>query len=207
MNDELHIWYRRLKELKSNQAPASEKIDPSTKALLAERKQITDAWLATAFSDLPELTLDRYFRFHQQELKSLTTEVESLVGTTADRKEAEDFLNELKELQAFLNRHFARYLLPLEILDILLDKVLINLSVAQLGCILRLTYESGLFPNITVAELIRCVVLYCRTRKQLHISARSLSKEYYSVNQVTAATCRELLTQLIKRIDKMYFQV
>ena len=206
LNDELSIWQPYLERLKSGNLHFADQTDDEFQKKLKEnRKQITEAWLNVTFSETPEVTMGRYFRFQQQEIKWFIAQAEELNVSSEKRPLVSFLLNELRELQDFLKRHFLRYLIPDELLEALTDKVLVNLSVAQLGCILKLAYEAGLFPNITVAELIRTVVLYCRTRKQPHISAKSLSKEYYGVEQVTAATCRELFEQLIKRIDKLYF--
>lgn len=206
LNDELAIWHQYLDKLKSGDSELITSSDLSFSLKLSkERKGITEAWLSVAFSDAPEIALSRYFRFHQQEVRWLTSQLENFQSTQVQKESVKILIQELRELQDLLKRHFSRYLISDDALEDMLDKMLVNLSVAQIGCLLKLAYEAGLFPNVTVSELIRSVVLYCRTKKQLHISARSLSKEYYSVTQVTAATCRELLDQLIKRIDKIYF--
>lgn len=205
LSDELNIWHQHLEHLKAGKISYDFKNGKFAKKLTGERKQITEAWLAVAFSDVAEVALKRYFRFHQQEVRWLIAQLESFSGENERTEFAKLLITELRELQELLKRHFTRYLVSDDELEALVDKILVNLSVAQLGCMLKLAYDAGIFPNISVAELIRGTVLYCRTKKQLHISAKGLSKEYYSITQVTAATCRELLEQLIKRIDKIYF--
>jgi hypothetical protein len=43
------------------------------------------------------------------------------------------------------------------------------------------------------------------TKRQKSVSAGSLSKEYYSTSQVTAAVVRDMLQKMIARIDRNFF--
>lgn len=80
----------------------------------------------------------------------------------------------------------------------------LTIPVAQLACLLKLFYEESQVP-VTASELIRWAAANLSTKRQPDISPRSLSKEFYSVTQFTAARVREILLQMAGRINADYF--
>lgn len=85
------------------------------------------------------------------------------------------------------------------------DKLDFSLSVAHLACLTRMLYEEHSFSNLSVTEVLKFMSRHYRSKRQLHISPGSLSKEYYGVSQVTAAVVRDLLQRMVTRIEKTYF--
>lgn len=87
------------------------------------------------------------------------------------------------------------------------DKLLLQFSVAHLALITRLFYEEGCFGNASVTDVLKFTARHYRSKRQQQISASSLSKEYYSIGQATAALVRSLFQSMIGRINKSYFPV
>jgi hypothetical protein len=85
------------------------------------------------------------------------------------------------------------------------EKMVLNLSVAQIACFTRLFYEENCFAPVSVTDIFKFTVRHYRSKRQEQISTGSLSKEYYSISQVTAAVVRDLLQKMIARINKQYF--
>ncbi len=86
-----------------------------------------------------------------------------------------------------------------------LNKLTLDLSVAHLAAVLRVMVQEGLFKAAALADIFRFAASHLRTRRQEVISAGSLSKEYYSVSQVTAAKVRDRLLKMTSRIDHDFF--
>ena len=85
------------------------------------------------------------------------------------------------------------------------EKMELQLSVSQIACLTRLFYEENVYPGTSVTDLLRFISKNYRSKRQQQISNGSLSKEYYGVNQVTAAVVRDLLHRMVLRINKLYF--
>jgi hypothetical protein len=83
-------------------------------------------------------------------------------------------------------------------------KLTLRTSVAHLACLLRFCHEDEL-PGIPLSELFRWVSANLATKRQNNISAGSLSKQFYTVNQFTAARVREYLLKIVARINVEYF--
>lgn len=86
-------------------------------------------------------------------------------------------------------------------------KVRLELSMAQLGCLLWVLYEAGVLGNIPLQTLFRQVLNGIATKRRDEGSAGSLSKCYYHIDQKTAATVRDLLLRLADRITRHFFPV
>jgi hypothetical protein len=84
-------------------------------------------------------------------------------------------------------------------------KLAIDLSVAHLACWTRMAYETGLYPNQSVQEVMDHTCATYRTRRQDSISPGSFAKEYYGISQVTAAVVRDRLMRMVGLIDRNYF--
>lgn len=87
------------------------------------------------------------------------------------------------------------------------EKLPLNLSVAQLACLLRLFSGEDLLDSPSLTGIFKFVSGHCQTKRQLVVSAGSLTKEFYSVSQKTAAVVREMLQQMISRINRDFFPV
>lgn len=87
------------------------------------------------------------------------------------------------------------------------EKLVLNLSVAQIACLVKVLYEEGIYGSVSITDILKFTVTHFRSKRQQQISNGSLSKEYYSVSQVTAAVVKDILTKMIQRINKNYFPV
>ena len=85
------------------------------------------------------------------------------------------------------------------------DKLVLNLSVAQIACFTHLLYEENCYATPSVTDILKFTARHYQSKRQDHISTGSLSKEYYGISQVTAAVVRDLLQKMIARINKSYF--
>lgn len=87
------------------------------------------------------------------------------------------------------------------------EKLIVNLSVAQIALIARLFYEEGCYGNATVTDVLKFIAAHYQSKRQEHISAASLTKEYYGVGQKTAAVIQDMLKGMAAKIAKQYFPV
>lgn len=104
-------------------------------------------------------------------------------------------------LLAWLNERLA---LPDES-PVAAPKLTLNLSVAQLGCFLRLAYQQGIFREENLAAILRFFATHFSAKRQAFISAGSLTKEYYATNQKTAAVVLDQLQALAGRLKRCFF--
>lgn len=87
-----------------------------------------------------------------------------------------------------------------------ITKLPLNTSVTHLACLLRLLHDEGLLA-LPLAELFKLVPQHFSTKRQAQISPGSLSKEFYTTNQFTAARTRDMLLRLAGRVTARYFPV
>ncbi len=87
------------------------------------------------------------------------------------------------------------------------EKMSLNVSVAHLACLIRLLFEENFFTTASLTDILKFISKHYRSKRQEYISQGSLSKEYYSINQVTAAMVRDLLHRMIASINKNHFPV
>jgi hypothetical protein len=83
-------------------------------------------------------------------------------------------------------------------------KLPLDLSVAQLACIVKLFHGDAM---LSLKQVFDFIAAHFSTKKQAAISPGSLSKEYYSIDQKTAAVIRDKLSRMIARINRDYFPV
>ena len=83
----------------------------------------------------------------------------------------------------------------------------LNLSVAHLGCLLRLFCDGEMPGSQNLAELFRFVTAHFSSKRQADISPGSLSKAFYGTTQVTAAHVQGLLQVMLARINRRFFPV
>lgn len=100
-----------------------------------------------------------------------------------------------------------REMLPAPAKAIIKEKLFLNLSVAHLACMVKLFFEENLINSANLAEVFRFIAQNYRTKRQDTISPGSLSKEFYSTSQVTAAVVRDMLLKMVARINHNFFPV
>lgn len=86
-------------------------------------------------------------------------------------------------------------------------KLFNNVSVAHLACLIQLLQRDNYFGDTSLTDVFKFVSLNYRTKRQNRISAHSLSKEFYSISQITAARVKDQLQRMIARINRDYFPV
>jgi hypothetical protein len=88
-----------------------------------------------------------------------------------------------------------------------IQKLPLNFSVAQLACLVRLCYEEDFFKEPCLTTIFDFTASAYTSKRQSDISPGSLSKHYYSTDQVTAAVMRGKLLRMVARINKNFFPV
>jgi len=86
-------------------------------------------------------------------------------------------------------------------------KLPIQMSVAHMACIIRLLFEESVFATNNLKLIFKCFAGHYQTKRQSAISPGSLSKEFYSIDQHTAARVRDLLQKMVLRINRNFFPV
>ncbi|MDO3641249.1 hypothetical protein [Mucilaginibacter sp. L3T2-6] len=89
----------------------------------------------------------------------------------------------------------------------LLEKIGLELPVPQIALFARLLFEGGIFSKITLTGLVDQISRTFSSKNQACMSPRSLSKNCYTADQVTAAHVRGHLQQMIAFIDKNFFSL
>jgi hypothetical protein len=80
-------------------------------------------------------------------------------------------------------------------------KIKLDLSVAQLGCLLRIFTETGLIASGNTLALIRFVARNCETKKAGEISAESLRIRYYNIELGTHQAVHRRLADVLKTME------
>jgi len=89
--------------------------------------------------------------------------------------------------------------------EVVVPKIPLEMSVAHLSCLIRLLYEESVFATQNLQSIFKCFAGYFQSKRQAVISAGSLSKEFYSIDQHTAARVRDLLQRMVLRINRDFF--
>jgi hypothetical protein len=84
-----------------------------------------------------------------------------------------------------------------------LFKVNTSLSVAQLGCFLRLLFEEKVLSNPNQTELIHFFASHFTSLKTEQISGTSLRSKYYNIEPSASQCIKDLLFQLLNRLKKI----
>ena len=84
-------------------------------------------------------------------------------------------------------------------------KLPLNMSVAHLACLIRLFYEEDWYKETNLTAIFNFHASVFATKKQAAISPGSLSKEYYGIDQVTAAIILDKLQKMAARINRNFF--
>lgn len=131
-------------------------VQPDPDPYRDEIARIRQAFKAMALSHKKEIYLRRYFRVHQESLVLLMS---NLRGSRS--KGAKRLLALTEELLEYLKQHFSRYLTPAgegidpDDPDIDAQKVITTLTLAELGVIIRLFIEAGVFRVRNTKALTR----------------------------------------------------
>jgi hypothetical protein len=86
-------------------------------------------------------------------------------------------------------------------------KLTLQLSVAQLACIIKLFYRAGIYGDTPLTDIFKFTAQHFCTKRQPAMSWQSLSKEYYGLDLVNAGRVRILLKQMITYINEHFFPV
>jgi hypothetical protein len=97
--------------------------------------------------------------------------------------------------------------LPIQEPAAVCKKLMLNLPAAYLACLIRLGYQGNWSRDTSLTDLFKFAAAHFESRRMEQLSWRSLSKEYYSINQTTAARVRDLLQQMISLLNRLYFPV
>lgn len=89
--------------------------------------------------------------------------------------------------------------------EVAVPKIPLEMSVAHMSCLIRLLYEESVFATQNLQSIFKCFAGYFQSKRQTVISPRSLSKEFYSIDQHTAARVRDLLQRMVLRINRNFF--
>lgn len=84
-------------------------------------------------------------------------------------------------------------------------KILLNMPVAYLACLIRLFCDGEWIKNHSLTEIFAFAAQNFQSKRMESISPKSLSKEYYTISQRTAARVQGLLQDMITRINREYF--
>ncbi|QDW25219.1 hypothetical protein FFJ24_010515 [Pedobacter sp. KBS0701] len=91
--------------------------------------------------------------------------------------------------------------------EVAVPKIPLEMSVAHLSCLIRLLYEESVFATQNLQFIFKSVAGHYQSKRQSVISPGSLSKEFYSIDQHTAARVRDLLQRMVQRINRNFFPV
>lgn len=87
------------------------------------------------------------------------------------------------------------------------NKIHLNLPVTYVACLLKLFYEAGIYNSVTLTDLFKFTAVHYQAKRQANMSHKSLAKEYYSIDQMTAARVKDLLLQFVAYLNRHYFPV
>jgi len=86
-------------------------------------------------------------------------------------------------------------------------KLYYNISVAHLALLTKLFQKENFFGDVSLTEIFKFMSIHYRTKRQDNISLGSISKSFYSTDQVTAAVVKDKLQNMINRINRDFFPV
>jgi len=81
-------------------------------------------------------------------------------------------------------------------------KLEVDLSVAQMACLLRLVTECGLVKGNSVRELFNFLAEHFRSKKQENISAESIRVKYYQIEESTRKEAHKILLRLLEKVSR-----
>jgi hypothetical protein len=78
---------------------------------------------------------------------------------------------------------------------------------AHIACLVRMLKKEKRLENIPLTEVFQFISDNFCTTRAVKLSPGGISKEYYSINQVTAAEVRDMLQKMVARINRDFFPV
>jgi len=81
------------------------------------------------------------------------------------------------------------------------SKLDVDLSVAQMSCLLRLLKECAIIKSGKIMELFGFLALHFRSKKQENISAESVRQQFYHVTESTREEVRKVILRLLKKVS------
>jgi hypothetical protein len=81
-------------------------------------------------------------------------------------------------------------------------RIQMHASVSQLAYLVKLFMETALIQNKNLTELLQGLATFMVTKRTQVVSFDSLRAKYYNVESGTKLAVRQMLTQMIKRIDE-----
>ena len=82
-------------------------------------------------------------------------------------------------------------------------KIKVDLSVNELGYLLKLLQEEGVIQNENRKEVADFFAIHFATKNQSNISAESLRQKLYNYTSSSAEAVKDLLMRLVKRIKNL----
>ncbi|MGV8095012.1 MAG: hypothetical protein AB2L24_24425 [Mangrovibacterium sp.] len=80
-------------------------------------------------------------------------------------------------------------------------KLEVDLSVAQMSCLLRLLKECSIIKSGKIMELFGFLALHFRSKKQENISAESVRGNFYNITESTREEVRKVILRLLKKVS------
>jgi|GEM_PF-1606591 len=80
-------------------------------------------------------------------------------------------------------------------------KLKIDLSVAQMACLLRLLKECAIIKSDKIMELFGFMALHFRSKKQENISSESVRQQFYHVTESNWEEVRKVIIRLLKKVS------
>jgi hypothetical protein len=80
-------------------------------------------------------------------------------------------------------------------------KLDVDLSVAQMSCLLRLLKECAIIKSGKIIELFGFMAMHFRSKKQENISAESVRQQFYHVSESTREEVCKVILRLLKKVS------
>jgi len=82
-------------------------------------------------------------------------------------------------------------------------KVVTELSVSQVACLIRLLVKTGVIKNKNQKQLIEFYAAYTQSKKQENISFESFRSKFYNIEESSKQDIRDLMIRLLNEIRKL----
>ena len=80
-------------------------------------------------------------------------------------------------------------------------KIKLNLTVAQLGCVMRVCADAGYISVENTSELMRFLACHCETKKAERISEKSLRTKFYDIQEETQRAVKQILSKMVATME------
>jgi hypothetical protein len=184
-------------------------VRPDPDSYREEIARIRQAFLGMALSHKKEIFLRRYFRVHYEGLQLLTRELKE----RKPAKGTKQIITFTDDLQTFLTERFSRYLEPApgegldpDDPDIDSQKVITTFTLAELGVVIRLYIETGVFMVRNRKALTRFMSrnVVIRTKKvPEQFSEEHLYNAIHTPTVPAIDKVQVLLNQMLTELNKL----